>query len=226
MANAKNLTIDQYKQTLDTQETFTWHLVLQLSSNWWPTSMFSSILLAPSSVGIAGRYWRSSVYQVLRFLYVTYWEQKESHICQCGHLVDCMLPAKPISNLASCIEDHDTGMSLVVIAPMHRVESLLPRRVPEIDQHVPCSHFCAVPGITVLTSIWQYVLDISPVQCEGVGGELLGCITVKEKPLDKLRLPNCRVAQQDHLVRKECWKHCWLLFSTFTARSPLLVSVS
>ena len=60
-----------------------------------------------------------------------------------------MLPAKPISNLASCIEDHDTGMSLVVIAPMHCVESLLPRRVPEIDQHVPSSHFCAVPGITV-----------------------------------------------------------------------------
>ena len=39
--------------------------------HWRRTSMFSSILLAASNVGMAGRYWRSSVYQVVRFLYVT-----------------------------------------------------------------------------------------------------------------------------------------------------------
>ena len=40
--------------------------------HWRRTSMFSSILFAASNVGIAGRYWRSSVYQVVRFLYVTW----------------------------------------------------------------------------------------------------------------------------------------------------------
>ena len=43
--------------------------------HWRRTSMFSSILLAASNVGIAGRYCRSSVYQVVRFLYVTWKKQ-------------------------------------------------------------------------------------------------------------------------------------------------------
>ena len=67
-------------------------------------------------------------------------------------------------HLARGIKDHDACVGLVVVGPVHCVEPLLTRGVPEVDQYVSLCHFGTVPVSEIIFSTKKIVTHLYSVR--------------------------------------------------------------